>query len=224
MSPYYQDEHCTIYNADCREVLPELGRCDILMTDPPYGMEYKSNRRVDHQQLGGIAGDGEFPQWVFDIEYTSAAFVFCRWDNLPEIPKPKSFIVWDKGTHSMGDLQHEFGRQWEACAFYAGVAHQWRGGRPNDIVKIPRVPPGRLVHPTEKPVQLITKLLNTSCSDIDLQTELDIIPVLDPFMGSGSTLQGAKDLGIKSVGIELEERYCEIAANRLSQGVLDLGV
>ena len=212
MKPYYQDESVTIYNADCRDVLPTLDNVDLVLTDPPYGINYKSNRRVDWMQKDRIAGDEEFPLWLFDLlKPRNAMFVWCRWDVLPQLPTPKSFIVWDKGVHSMGDLEHEYGRQWEACAFYPYAGHKFTK-RPVDIIRTPRVPPHQLQHPTEKPVAAITPLLVANEGET----------VLDPFMGSGTTLRAAKDLGRKAIGIELEERYCEIAAKRMSQLAMQL--
>jgi site-specific DNA-methyltransferase (adenine-specific) len=211
MKPYYQDAWATIYHGDCREILPTLPKVDLVLTDPPYGMDYQSARRIDWQRKEKIKGDIEFPLWIFDLlQPLIALFVWCRWDNLRELPKPKSFIAWDKGNHSMGDLQHEFGRQWEACAFYPGPQHSFLK-RPVDIVRAKRVPPEQLSHPNEKPVAAIIPLIESHPGEI----------ILDPFMGSGSTLRAAKNLGRKSIGIEIEEKYCEIAAKRLSKEVFD---
>jgi len=214
MKPYYEDKYTVIYNADCREVLPSLPKVDLVLTDPPYGMDYQSSRRTDKSKRHDkIAGDKEFPKWVLDIPYKKGMFIFCRWDNLYDIPKPKSFIVWDKGVHSMGDLKHEFGRQWEGCAFYVGKDHSFTK-RPCDVIRAMRVDPNKLMHPTEKPVNAVLPLIE--CMETDT--------ILDPFMGSGTTLRAAKDLNRKAIGIELEEKYCEIAAKRLSQEVFDFGI
>ena len=209
LSIYYDDGDIQIYHGDSREILIDIGNIELIVTDPPYRINYSSNHRDKDFRLGGIEGDDEFPMWLFDIDYSVALFTFCRWESLKYIPLPKSFIVWDKQNHSMGDLEHEYGRQWEGCAFYAGPEHSFINGRPKDLISTPRVPPMSLVHPTEKPVPLLRHLINHNPGW-----------VLDPFMGSGSTLRAAKDLGRKAVGIELEEKYCEIAAKRLSQGVL----
>ena len=207
-TPYFEDDSVTIYHGDCRELLPLMPTVDLVLTDPPYGIQYKSNRRVRWQQKDRIAGDDEFPLWLFDYKPSVAMFVWCRWDILASLPVPKSLIVWDKGVHSMGDLEHEFGRQWEACAFYPGTQHRFIR-RPADVIRAMRVPPEQMQHPTEKPVAAMNPLILAHEGDI-----------LDPFMGSGTTLRAAKDLGRKAIGIELEERYCEIAAKRMSQGVL----
>lgn len=181
-----------------------------MLTDPPYGIAYQSHWRIKWARKPKIKGDKEFPLWIFDVlRPKNALFVWCRWDNLQNIPKPNSFIVWDKMAHSMGDLFHEFGRQWEAIAFYPGEKHQFKF-RPVDIIRVPKIPPNDLCHPNEKPVACIIPLLESHEGTI-----------LDPFMGSGTTLRAAKDLGRRAIGIEIEERYCEIAAKRLSQEVFE---
>ncbi len=211
MTPYYQDNAVTIFLGDCREIVPSLGKFDLLLTDPPYGMDYQSARRTEHQRKPKIYGDLEFPQWALDFKGLMASFFFCRWDNLSELPKPKSFIVWDKCRHSMGDLEHEYGRQWEAIAFYPGEAHSFTK-RPVDVIRVPCVPPCDLLHPNEKPVDLILRLIESHPATT----------ILDPFAGSGTTGRAAKDLGRKCALIEREEKYCEIAARRMEQEVFAL--
>ena len=111
----------------------------------------------------------------------------------------------------MGDLEHEYGRQWEAIAFYPGDNHAFNR-RPVDVIRVPCVPPCDLVHPNEKPVALITNLILSHVA----QT------ILDPFAGSGTTGRAAKDLGRKATLIEREGKYCEIAAKRMAQEVFAL--
>jgi DNA modification methylase len=137
--------------------------------------------------------------------------VWCRWDILPILPMPKSFIVWDKGCHSMGDLLHEFGRQWEACAFYPGPKHEFIK-RPIDIIRTAKISPEKLLHPNEKPISALIPLI--TCHPDCL--------ILDPFMGSGTTLVAAQQLGRRAIGIEIERKYCDIAIERLKQTVLPL--
>lgn len=212
MKPYYEKDGIVIFLGDCREILPTLEPVDLVLTDPPYGIDYQSARRIDLQRKAKIQGDDCFPLWLFDeMKPRVAMFVWCRWDILRLLPEPKSFIVWDKGNHSMGDLDHEYGRQWEAIAFYPGPDHEFVR-RPVDIIRCMRVAPGALVHPNEKPVGAIKPLILAHPPGT----------ILDPFMGSGTTLRAAKDLGRKAIGIEIEERYCEIAAKRLAQEVMAL--
>ena len=150
---------------------------------------------------------------VFTIErcmaqVKNASYIFCRWDNLNQLPNPKSVCVWVKNNWSMGDLNHEHGRQWEAICFYPKEGHEF-------IKRIPDVlyadKTGNNLHPTEKPTEIISQLIQCNVGET----------ILDPFMGSGTTLRAAKDLGRKAIGIEIEEKYCEIAAKRLQQEVFN---
>jgi site-specific DNA-methyltransferase (adenine-specific) len=214
MKPYYQDEFVTIYHGESREILPTLPQPDIVLTDPPYGIDYQSARRIGWQRKDKIVGDDEFPLWLFDtLKPNNALFVFCRWDMLPLLPPPKSFIAWDKQRHSMGDLNHEYGRQWEAIAFYPFPNHQFTF-RPKDIISYPCVPPNELLHPNEKPIPVLCQILAPNLGET----------IIDPFMGSGTTLLAAKKLNRHAIGIEIEEKYCEIAARRCSQGVMTLNI
>ncbi len=211
IKPYYQDDYVTLYNGDCRDIISELNMAfDFVLTDPPYGMNYQSCRKVDWDRKDKIKNDKEFPLYIFEMKPDIALLVWCRWNNLKDIPMPKSLIVWDKGIHSMGDLSHEFGRRWEACAFYPGKFHKFKY-RPVDIISIPRVSPDKLKHPNEKPIGAIKPLID--CHETTL--------ILDPFAGSGTTGVAAKELNRKCVLIELEEKYCEITAKRLSQEVFN---
>jgi site-specific DNA-methyltransferase (adenine-specific) len=210
-TPYYQDDSCTIYCGDCREILPALGTPELVISDPPYGMDYQSAWRTEWQRKAKIHGDGEFPIWIFDLKPTVAMFLCCRWDNLKnDLPQPKSFIVWDKCRHGMGDLEHEFGRQWEAIAFYPGTGHSFLR-RPVDVIRVPCVPARDLKHPNDKPPEMWSPIIASHPGTI-----------LDPFMGSGTTLRAAKDLGRRAIGIEINPDYCRIAKDRLRQEVFAL--
>ncbi len=212
--PYYEDKWGVIYCADCRLILPELPKVDLVLTDPPYGIDYQSAWRIDWQRKEKIQGDSEFPLWIFDeCKANNALLVFCRWDILIKLPAPTSFIVWDKERHSMGNLEHEYGRQWEGIAFYPFAKHQFIK-RPKDIIHCPCVSPDKLMHPNEKPVSLICQLLSNQVGDI----------ILDPFLGSGTTAVAAKKLNRHYIGIEISEKYCAIAARRLSQDVMELKI
>lgn len=210
MKPYYQDDAVTIYHGDCRDVIPHISTVNIVLTDPPYGMSFQSNYR--HTKHDKIRGDDVLPENTIGAAIaisTHATYVFCRWDNLGDMPAPKSVLAWVKNNWSMGDLRHEHGRQWEACCFYPGPRHEFISRIP-DVIHAART--GNTLHPTEKPVDVLQTILAANVGNT----------VLDPYMGSGTTLVAAKNLGRKAIGIELEEKYCEIAALRCSQGVLDL--
>lgn len=207
----YPDDYInSVVQGDCLEIMRQMpDKCvDLIITDPPYGMDFQSNYRgVRHEK---IANDSEFPTWIFP-EFTrlarKAVYVFCRWDNLPVVPPPRSVLVWVKNNWSMGDLKHEHGRQWEACLFYPQGEHEFYKRIP-DVINADRT--GNDLHPTQKPVELIKTIIAANNGDI----------IFDPFVGSGTTLVAAKELGRQFIGIELSEKYCEIARNRLSQDLL----
>lgn len=203
-----------IYNEDCMPALSKMEdkSIDWIITDPPYGMNFVSNHK--NIKYKPIHGDNNFPLWVFNEFERIAkrgAYVFCRWDNLYEIKKPKSFLAWVKNNWSMGDLLHEHGRQWEGIAFYPYNNHKFVKRIP-DVINIKRT--GNLHHPTEKPPCLIKILLESNEGD----------SVLDPFMGNGSTAIACWDLKKDFIGYEIDKEYYDKACLRLerhkSQGQL----
>ena len=210
MKPYYQDEHCTIYNADCREVLPELGQFDLLLTDPPYGIADKwvggkghGWGKADTAKEVRNSWDGSAPSMELINMCISHARHSIIWGgNYFDLKPSRCWLVWNKPERGFTLAEGELA---------------WTNA--DNVLRVfdcNRSDPGR-EHPTQKPIELMRWCMGLSWSKKSNT-------ILDPFMGSGTTLRAAKDLGRKAVGIELEERYCEIAANRLSQGVLDLGV
>ena len=192
-----------IYCGDSNEIMPLLHQVDLLVTDPPYGMGFQSNyREVQHDK---IHGDEALP--IETIKYALAmanmgGYVFCRLDNIHQFPKPKSCLAWVKNNWSMGDLKHEHGRQWEACLFYAKADHEFIERIP-DVIHADRT--GNDRHPTQKPVDLMKRLIMCNVGEL----------VLDPFLGSGTTLVACKELKRNGIGIEISEKYCEIAKKRL---------
>lgn len=192
---------------DAREVTPTLPHIvGAIVTDPPYGMEFVSNRPVVRNKFHPIRGDsdGELLQWACCLKPEHSSYIFGRWDNLWEMPKPRSLITWVKNNHSMGDLSHEHGRQTEVISFYPGPDHFFPTGRPNDVIECPRT--GNNDHPTEKPVALMEHFVRLTNGS-----------VLDPFMGSGTTGVACMKLGRKFIGIEIEERYFDIACKRVEE-------
>ena len=215
MKPYYQDKWVTIYHGDCREVLPQLNvKVDLVLTDPPYGMKlHKDNRR--HLIVGD---DGNYPTDLlpqFKAVARKAVFMFCRWRNLWEVEQPKSFIAMIKPQMTAGDLNNEFGMAWEGILFYPLADFVFNKRLP-DVIDCRRVPNSQLIHETQKPEYPVQLLIQECSMAGDL--------ILDPFLGSGTTCYCAKKLNRYSIGIEIEEKYCEIAARRCSQEVMDFTV
>jgi DNA modification methylase len=202
MKPYYQDSAVTIYHGDCREIAPLLGRFDLLLTDPPYGINInKSNRLSVSRGFGGETWDSEVVDDVLLASLCSISTNQIIWGGNYYMLKPsRCFLVWDKQND---------GRDFADCEY------AWTSL--DAVARIFRMRPmnmdGGKVHPTQKPERLIRWCIAQSGAS---QT------ILDPFAGSGTTGRAAKDLNKTAVLIEREEKYCEIAASRMSQEVLAL--
>ena len=232
MKPYYDDGTCIIYHGDCREILPRLAQesIDLVVTDPPYGVGWRSNwRRVSFSPIEGDSGS-------FDVAAALALtfpalrpgrhfYSFGRVElaGLPLVSPVE--LIWDKGIVGPGDLTLPWGPAHEPITFAVyrpskANRDDGRGRlaarlRQGSVLRVPRLHSRAVVaHPSEKPVDLLRQLIESS--SILGET------VLDPFMGSGSTLEAAKLEGRHAIGIEVEESYCEIAAKRLGQKVLTL--
>jgi len=200
--PYYQDSAVTIYHGDCREIVPQLGRFDLLLTDPPYGINInKSNRLSVSRGFGGETWDSEVVDEVLLSSLFSISENQIVWGGNYYMLKPsRCFLVWDKQND---------GRDFADCEY------AWTSL--DSVARIFRMRPmnmdGGKAHPTQKPENLIRWCIAQSSVS---QT------ILDPFAGSGTTGRAAKDMNKTAVLIEKEERYCEIAASRMSQEVLAL--
>ena len=216
MEPYYEHNGITIYHGDCREILPGI-EADVVVTDPPYGIGYKSGKT-------GHCGGTALPGIVGDEDTSLRDAVLCAWAPRPALvfgtwkrPRPKGtrhVLVWEKGDHlGMGDLSIPWRPNIEEIYI---LGSGFEGHRGTSVLRVRGAVTwssrGR-VHPHEKPHELLSILIGKCPPGT----------ILDPFMGSGTTLRAAKDLGRKAIGIEIEERYCEIAAKRLAQEVLDFG-
>lgn len=222
MTPYYDDGTCVIYHGDCRELLPTLERPDLILTDPPYGVSERTDRASKGR--GNLAAALDFPPVAGDDEPFDPSHLlgfdrvvmFGANHYADRLPPASCWVVWDKLDGLRTD-KREVGFDDNADVELAWtniggparlIPHRWKG-----MLKASERDAGR-VHPTQKPVVLMAQII-TWAGRGGL--------VLDPYMGSGTTLRAAKDLGRKAIGIELEERYCEIAAKRLGQEVLDFG-
>lgn len=229
MKPYYDDGSVTIYHGDCREVLPTLAAqsTDLLLTDPPYGIGYDSGR----SQHGSIKGDdgsldilSVLRQAFRCLRLNHHFYVFGPADVASLTAGATCDLVWDEGKHGGGNLDIPWGASWEPITFgvwnpypsQRGVGRHLARRRRGTVLRHTTTNNGRgaIAHPTRKPVSLLRELIEAS----SLMGEL----VLDPFMGSGSTIEAARLEGRRALGIEIEERYCEAIAERLEQGVLDV--
>lgn len=214
MTPYYEQDGITIYHGDCLEHLSWLS-ADVLITDPPYGMSFVSSRTNEKRP---IANDNDCAarDAVLELWGARPAAVFGSW----KVTRPARYItnrlIWDKSDGTgpgMGDLSQSFGNSDEEIYLFG----EWpkRDKRRANVIRTHMSLCGlvtKIGHPTPKPVELMSLLMRCAPDGV----------VADPFCGSGSTLLAAKLHGRHAIGIEIEERYCEIAAKRLSQGVLPL--
>jgi len=199
MTPYYQDDFVTLYNCDCREIVPTLGRFDLLLTDPPYGIGIASNPvRQKHAKLEWDAATPDEGVIASLVAVADKAIVWGG--NYFNLPAHQCFLAWDK----MQPEDFSLAMLEQAWTNLKGPAKMFR----KSVTSYAKQ------HPTQKPVELMTWCI---CRAGDVQT------ILDPFAGSGTTGRAAKDLGRKCVLIEREERYCEIAAKRMLQEVFDFG-
>jgi site-specific DNA-methyltransferase (adenine-specific) len=190
---------CTVILGDCEKYLQQipLGAIDLVVTDPPYGIEYKSKRKQHHR----IHGDDRFPVETINrlIEIPRlGAYFFCRWDNLWEhhasLPKPNSVVTWIKPSGGAAD-KHHHGRAYEMALFYPALNHKFLRGQPSDVVPASRT--GNEFHPTQKPEELIMDMLDW----------YDCKTVLDPYMGGGSTGRAAKRLHKHFLGFEIDKKH-----------------
>jgi site-specific DNA-methyltransferase (adenine-specific) len=209
--PYYQDARVTLYCGDARDVLPSVaGQFDLTLTDPPYGQAYVSGKSGrGHGRNDGARLSLRLYRQAAPLLRSAHVLWFTRWDTWPELWEVlastyplRGLLVWDKGHNGMGDLRH-----WGNACEYVASAGTGRivGRRDGNLLRFPWRPNRATHHPHEKPVALLRYLIQ----------KLGAASVLDPFAGSGSTLVAAQSLGVRAVGVEIEERYCEIAARRL---------
>lgn len=224
MKPYYDDgKGIVIYHGDCREILPTLPKVDLVLTDPPYAIPTViAQGRSTHRNVGDLSiCERYFRDWFSDLQCclrsTGRAFIFCNQTSYPVLFRSLysfcevGLLVWDKGRIGMGG---DYRKTFELIAYVRlndAEPVEKDGIGYGDILRVPSVPSASRLHPAEKPIRLLNQILKRFYGLI-----------LDPFMGSGTTLRAAKDLGRKAIGIEIEERYCEIAAKRLAQEVLPL--
>ncbi len=204
MVPYYDHAGITIYHGDCREILPTLPKCDLLLTDPPYGAGYASNPIVGKGKSRSNHEDQTWDDEPIAFDFIESAHEAIVWGgNYYPLPITRCWLAWFKRDAPPSLAQMELAwvsRDGNAKVFDYPIA---------------AVNAERIGHCTQKPLALMKWCLSLFPN---AQT------ILDPFMGSGTTLVAAKNLGCKAIGIEIEERYCEIAAKRLAQGVFDFEV
>jgi len=220
VKPYYEEKGITIYHGDCRAFLGHILDVDVFVTDPPYGVEFGSSdsRGYGHRlaKQGYLSYVDSYENWsslVPDvlrslITHSKRGCAFTgKW--LTELPAPS---VCGGIYCPAGVGRNPWGFTNLMTVFFCGSAPRVQFGASHTVLESTETAPVN-GHPCPKPEGWMRWLVKLA----SLENEV----VLDPFMGSGTTLRAAKDLGRRAIGIEIEEKYCEIAVKRLSQGVLE---
>ena len=214
--PYFESGGIALYHGDCVALADIWVEADILVMDPPYGMRFVSGHADTKRPIANDettdAREAVLALWGSE----RPAAVFGTW----KVPRPagtRHRLIWDKQDGSgagMGDLDAAFGNSEEEIYLLG----EWKRGDRTRLPNVLRTSSGMaflatsIGHPTPKPVDLMERIIRAAPQGT----------IADPFAGSGSTLVAAKNLGRRAIGVELDERYCEIAANRLRQEVLAL--
>jgi site-specific DNA-methyltransferase (adenine-specific) len=242
MKPYYEQDGITIYHGDCRDVMPNLDRCDVAIVDPPYGETSLAwDRPVEDWQIdlptdqmwcfGSLRSflANRLPDWslIQDVvweKHNGSNFNADRFRRVHEL-----VTHWRRSHVKWKELYHE--PQTTADATRRSICRKEPppqtgkiksstytsvDGGPRLMRSVLQVRSchGEAVHPTQKPLGILSPLIRYSCPPGGL--------VLDPFCGSGSALEAARLSGCRAIGIEVDEEFCEVAARRLAQGVLSL--
>lgn len=219
MKPYYQDSAVTIYHGDCREVLPQLDAVDVVVTDPPYGIDGGRGGTSLARGKGNYdTGFEDTPEFIRTV-VVPALFEIAQWKTLAVTPGSRCINLYPVADsfgvyfQPAGSGMQRFGMSDAHPILYYGW-HHLQGLKPLPCSKLLVESPENNGHPCPKPEKAWMWLVNKVARPCDT--------VLDPFMGSGTTLRVAKDLGIRhAIGIDISERYCEIAAKRMGQEVFN---
>jgi site-specific DNA-methyltransferase (adenine-specific) len=219
--PYYQDSHCTIYHGDCREILPQLEPVDLVLTDPPYLLPQLSGggafgNRDSLQNTRGFTDKGINYDFLSGF---SNWFVFCNFAQLEELlcvakKMPRRNLITMCKSNPVPTVNNKYLPDVEYVVHGFNKNRLFGNYKHKSCFEIVSVGGKETKHPNEKPIVFVKRLVVLGSKEGET--------ILDPFMGSGTTLRAAKDLNRKAIGIEIEEKYCEIAVERLRQEVLAL--
>ena len=216
MKPYYEDSKSgiVIYHGDCRVIVPQLGTVDLVITDPPYGIgeargKNKSRGRLAVSKDYGISDwdNSPPPSWLIELIRSMSKYQVFFGGNYFSLPPSSCWLVWDKvnGESDFADCELAWTNFPKAVR---RIQWRWAGMLQEDMSN-----KEYRCHPTQKPLAVMKWVIS--------QAPKECKTLLDPFMGSGTTLVAAKALGLSAIGVEMDESYCESAAKRLSQEILD---
>lgn len=211
--PYYQDEYVTLYHGDCRDILPHLEPVDLVLTDPPYGIGEAAgaNKSRNKMAIAKDYGDDDWdnepiPQDLINQLINQPAVIFGG--NYYAMPPSSCWLVWDK--HITGDFADCELAWTNLPGAVRKIDYLWNGCM--------RKRPEQRWHPTQKPLDVMKWCI----TQVDTKLKKTVATILDPFAGAGTTLRAAKDMNRKSIGIEREQKYCNVIVQRLRQEVLPL--
>jgi len=225
MKPYFERAGITLYHSPAEDILPLLcpESVDLLLTDPPYGISYRSTSTreslaksiADDDDLNALRGT--LPLIDRLLSPNRHCYIFAApmrigeaIDAVAEYWNVKNPIVWDKGNAgSRGDLSAGYANNWEAIVYANKGRRPLFGPRPRAIFRYDWQGSRDPIHPTVKPVGLFRAILAKSSAPAEL--------VLDPFCGSGPVLQAAAEMGRRAIGVEIDERHCETTATRVEK-------
>lgn len=216
MIPYYRDDFVTLYHGNCLELAELWTVADVLVTDPPYGIDFQIRRRKDRKDSESIAGDKDQSarDTALEVWGDKPAIVFGS--PLKPVPKnTRQVLVWEKTLDSgLFGAHLGFRRNWEAI-YLLGPLPKGPASSSGIITSTSSTThyAKSAGHPHAKPIPLMERLIEKCPPGV----------IADPFAGSGSTLIAAKNLGRNVIGVEIDERHCETIAKRCAQEVLDLG-
>ena len=213
-----------LYQGDCLEIMGGIKdkSVDLIVTDPPYLMDYQSNRRKKEDRFDKIKNDKENYMLIQDyleechriMKDNTAIYCFCSWHNIDFFKnefekhfKLKNILVWNKNNHGTGDLKGSYAPKHEFILFGHKGRTLLREKRIADVIDCPKISSNKLTHPTEKPQDLLEIFIKQS-SDVGSI-------IFDGFMGTGSCGIAAKKLNRNFIGIELDEKYFNIAKDRI---------
>jgi DNA modification methylase len=222
VTPYYDDGTCIIYHGDALEILPVIRRCDMVLTDPPYNVVNRPDEGLRSLDRGAADSAPVSVDWLsseLPRHASGSVYVWCGSEQLSGLragfvgrEMTTRTCVWHKTNPSPMNGDRLWLSAVELCVYARHPKATFNEHCAAPVWVGPTEP--RDDHPTAKPEWLFKRIILASSDTSDT--------VLDPFMGSGTTLRAAKDLGRKAIGIEIDERYCEIAVKRLAQEVLAL--
>ena len=214
-----------IYNEDCLEGMERIpdGSVDLIVTDPPYLMNYKTGRRKDKtHRFNDVILNDDNEQLITDyvkecyriLKDDTAMYLFCSSNKvdffkreLEKLFSIKNMIIWVKNNHTAGDLESAFGRKYEIVFLVNKGQRKFNGERLTDIWQFPRISGDGQLHQNQKPIELIKRCIEKHSNVGDV--------VFDGFMGSGTTAAAALDTNRNYIGFELDEYYFNVAEKRL---------